>query len=72
MSRTAHTRPEKPILVDRNRAAAELGMGLTSFKEYVQPHLKVVRKGRLRLYRYADLMAWADANLEDAPEEIAA
>jgi hypothetical protein len=30
-------------------AAAALGMGLTSFKKYVQPQLRIVRRGKLRV-----------------------
>lgn len=64
------TNPPRRILCDRDEAAELLGMSLTSFKEHVQPFLPVVRKGRMRRYRYTDLKKWADDNL-DHPKQAA-
>ena len=46
-------------------AAAALGMGLTSFKKYVQPHVRVVRRGKLRVIPIGELERWAEENAED-------
>lgn len=46
-------------------AAAALGMGLTSFKKYVQPHVRIVRRGKLRVIPVGELERWAEENAED-------
>ncbi len=46
-------------------AAAALGMGLTSFKKYVQPHVRVIRRGKLRVIPVGELERWAEENAED-------
>jgi hypothetical protein len=46
-------------------AAAALGMGLTSFKKYVQPHVRIVRRGKLRVIPIGELERWAEENAED-------
>jgi hypothetical protein len=45
-------------------AAAALGMGLTSFKKYVQPNVRVVRRGKLRVIPVIELERWAEENAE--------
>ena len=45
-------------------AAAALGMGLTSFKKYVQPHVRVVRRGKLRVIPVTELERWTAENAE--------
>ena len=45
-----------------SEAAAALGMGLTSFKKYVQPQLRIVRRGKLRVIPVSELERWADEN----------
>lgn len=64
--------PIEKILVDREEAAELLSMSVTSFKQYVQPHLPPVRKGRMRRYRVKDLEAWASENRDNEPAERAA
>jgi hypothetical protein len=44
--------------------AAALGMGLTSFKKYVQPHVRVIRRGKLRVIPVSELERWAEENAE--------
>jgi Helix-turn-helix domain len=51
--RVALTRPE---------AAAALGISVDSFERYVQPELRVIRRGRMRLFLFRDLERWAEEN----------
>jgi len=44
--------------------AAALGMGLTSFKKYVQPYVRVIRRGKLRVIPLSELERWAEENAE--------
>lgn len=54
-------RPETPrLLLTRREAALALGMSLSHFQRHVQPHLRCVYSGQLRLYRPSDLERWAD------------
>jgi hypothetical protein len=49
----------------REQAAAVVGpMSVDSFARHVQPYLKVVRVGRLRLYPVAELERWLRENAE--------
>lgn len=41
-----------------------LSMSLTSFEQYVQPHLAMVRKGRMRLVPFKELERWSARNSE--------
>ena len=50
------------IMVTRREAARRLGMSLASFERHVQPEIKLVRRGRMRLVRVATLERWAAAN----------
>lgn len=60
MSEREH--PVAPVpryALTRAEAAASLGMSLDSFERHVQPHLKVIRLGRVRVIAAEDLAAWA-------------
>jgi hypothetical protein len=61
IQRVALTRPE---------AAAALGMSIDSFERHVQPELRIIRRGRMRLIPVSELERWAAENaaftLEDA------
>jgi hypothetical protein len=48
------------MLLTRNEAAATLGMSLRHFQRHVQPFLRCVYSGQLRLYRPRDLERWAE------------
>ena len=48
------------MLLTRNEAAAALGMSLSHFQRHVQPHVRCVYSGQLRLFRLRDLERWAD------------
>ncbi len=53
---------EAKILVSRREAAARLSMSLRSFERYAQPHLRLVRQGKLVLVLTRDLEKWAERN----------
>lgn len=48
------------LAVSRNDAAAALGMSLRHFQRHVQPYLRCVYSGQLRLYPVAELERWID------------
>lgn len=52
------------IVLSRAEAAEALGMSLTSFEQYVQPEIKLIRRGRLGLVTVAELTAWAERAAE--------
>lgn len=51
----------KRLLLTRREAAAALGMSLSHFQRHVQPYLRCVYSGQLRLYRPDDLECWAES-----------
>lgn len=51
-------------LVTRAEAAESLAVSLDTFERYVQPQLRVVRRGRLVLVPVLELDRWIDANAE--------
>ncbi|HJZ35744.1 MAG TPA: helix-turn-helix domain-containing protein [Solirubrobacterales bacterium] len=50
------------LLLTRQEAAEALGVSLSHFQRHVQPHLRCVYSGQLRLYRLADIEAWIEEN----------
>jgi hypothetical protein len=52
------------LALRRADAAAALGMSLDSFERYVQPDVRCIRRGRLRLVPVTELQRWADENAE--------
>jgi hypothetical protein len=48
------------MLLTRNEAAAALGMSLSHFQRHVQPYVRCVYTGQLRLFRLRDLERWAE------------
>jgi hypothetical protein len=48
------------FLLTRHEAAEALGMSLSHFQRHVQPYLRCVYSGQLRLYRPRDLQRWSD------------
>jgi hypothetical protein len=48
------------FLLTRREAAEALGMSLSHFQRHVQPHLRCVYSGQLRLYRPRELARWAE------------
>jgi hypothetical protein len=53
-----------PIAVSRADAAQALGMSLDSFERFVQPDIRIIRRGRLRLVPVSELQRWATENAE--------
>lgn len=45
--------------LSREDAAASLGMSLDSFERHVQPDLRLIRRGRMRLVPVVELERWA-------------
>ena len=54
------TAPVPRIVLTREEAAASLGMSLDSFERYVQPNIRMIREGRLRLVPVSELQRWAE------------
>lgn len=52
------------MALTRTEAAEALGMSLNSFERHVQPDLRLVRRGKLRLVPVAELQRWVEANAE--------
>ena len=52
------------VALSRQEAAASLGMSLDSFERHVQPELKLIRRGKLRLVPVVELERWAIENAE--------
>jgi hypothetical protein len=48
------------FLLTRREAAQSLGMSLSHFQRHVQPHLRCVYCGQLRLYSPRELARWAE------------
>jgi hypothetical protein len=55
---TGDTAPIPRLALAREEAAASLGMSLDSFERHVQPTLRLVRLGRMRLVPVAELERW--------------
>jgi hypothetical protein len=50
--------PVPRLALSREEAAASLGMSLDSFERHVQPTVRMVRLGRMRLVPVAELERW--------------
>lgn len=61
----------RPIALTKPQAAAALGVSVDSFERHIQPDLKVIRKGRLRLFAVAELERWAADNAQRTLEGAA-
>ena len=56
--------PIPRLALSREEAAAALGMSLDSFERHVQPTLRLVRLGRMRLVPIRELERWLAENAE--------
>jgi hypothetical protein len=56
--------PIPRLALTREEAAAAVGMSLDSFERYVQPHVRLLRFGRLRLVPVRELERWAEEHAE--------
>jgi len=52
------------LALSKPEAAAALGMSLNSFERHVQPELRVIRRGKLRLFPVRELERWLEANAD--------
>jgi hypothetical protein len=48
------------LALSRREAAEALGMSLRHFQRHVQPHLRCIYSGQLRLYPLSELERWVD------------
>ena len=60
MSPSRRTEDPPRLAVSRREAAAALGMSLRHFQRHVQPHLRCVYSGQLRLFPVAELERWVN------------
>jgi hypothetical protein len=58
------TAPVPRVALTREEAAAALAMSVDSFERHVQPSIRVIRRGRMRLVPVAELERWADEQAE--------
>jgi hypothetical protein len=54
------------LALSRRDAAAALGMSLRHFQRHVQPQLRCVYSGQLRLYPVTELQRWLAENASEA------
>lgn len=66
-----HVNVSPRLALPKQEAAASLGMSEDSFDRYVRANVPCVRRGRLRLYRPADLDHWLKVNASLALEDAA-
>ena len=58
--------PIPRLALSREEAAAALGMSLNSFERHVQPTIRLVRLGRMRLVPVSELERWLGENASRA------
>jgi hypothetical protein len=54
--------PVPRIALTREEAAAALGMSLSHFERHVQPELRLIRSGSVRVVPVREIERWANAN----------
>ena len=54
--------PAERLGYTKQEAAAALGMSVDSFERHVQPELRVVRRGKLRIFSRRELERWLEEN----------
>jgi hypothetical protein len=50
------------LALTKREAAAALGMSVDSFERHVQPELRIVRRGKLRLFALSEIERWLREN----------
>jgi hypothetical protein len=58
--------PIPRLALTREEAAQAVGMSLDSFERHVEPTVRLVRLGRMRLMPIAELERWLDEHAERA------
>jgi len=61
---TSDTAPIPRLALSREEAAASVGMSLDSFERHIQPSLRLVRLGRMRLVAISELERWLDEHAQ--------
>jgi hypothetical protein len=61
--------PVPRLALTREEAAQALGVGLTTFKTSIAPELRVIRRGKCRLYPIRELERWLADEAERAMSE---
>jgi len=56
--------PVQRVALTREEAAASIGVSLTTFEQHVQPDLRLVRIGRVRLVPVEELERWTRETAE--------
>jgi hypothetical protein len=56
------------LALSQEEAAAALGVSVDFFAEHIRPELRVVRRGRRRLYPVKELHRWLDVEASRALE----
>jgi hypothetical protein len=70
MSARRLPRDEKlQLALSRQQAADALGISLRHFQRHVQPHLRCVYSGHLRLYPVRELERWLAENEGPTPQQ---
>ncbi len=62
--------PREKLGYSKPDAAEALGMSVDSFERHVQPELRVVRRGKLRIFSRRELERWLEEN-QQRPVESA-
>jgi hypothetical protein len=60
--------PIPRIALTREEAAASLSMSIDSYERWVQPHVRMVRLGRMRLVPISELQRFVDEHAEHVLE----
>jgi hypothetical protein len=58
------------LALTRQEAAAALGMSINSFERHVQPELRLVRRGKLRLIPVREIERWLEENSDLTLEQL--
>jgi hypothetical protein len=61
--RERHTSARR-LAITRAEAARALGVSINSFERHVQPELRIVRRGKLRLIPVREIERWLEENAE--------
>jgi excisionase family DNA binding protein len=58
------------LALTKREAASALGLSVDSFERHVQPELRVVRRGRLRLFALSEVERWLRENGTKTLEDL--
>jgi hypothetical protein len=56
--------PAHRLAITRAEAARALGVSINSFERHVQPELRIVRRGKIRLIPVREIERWLEENAE--------